>query len=125
MDQASAILTVDLGAIAANWRLLAARAAPAECACVVKADAYGLGLERVAPVLASAGCRTFFVALLEEGLRLRMLLASATIFVLDGPVAGPDPLYAGRAPTGAADEPPRLRGLPPASGQRAPACPLR
>ncbi len=94
MDQASAILTVDLGAIAANWRLLAARAAPAECACVVKADAYGLGLERVAPVLASAGCRTFFVALLEEGLELRMLLASATIFVLDGPVAGTETLYA-------------------------------
>ncbi len=94
VEQASAILTIDHGALAANWRALAARAAPAECASVIKADAYGLGVGRIAPVLWAAGCRTFFVAILEEALALRTLLPSATILVLDGPIAGTEPLYA-------------------------------
>ncbi|MGH6962474.1 MAG: alanine racemase, partial [Dongiaceae bacterium] len=81
---ALAILTIDLAAIAANYRLLAAKAAPAECAGVVKADAYGLGVAKVAPALWQAGCRTFFVAMLAEGLALRGLLADAAIYVLDG-----------------------------------------
>ncbi len=85
-----AILTVDLDAIAANYRQLAAKAAPAECAAVVKADAYGLGLAEVAQALRHAGCRTFFVAMLDEGMALRALLADATIYVLDG-LHGADP----------------------------------
>jgi alanine racemase len=81
---ACGILTIDLAAIVANWRLLAARAAPAECAAVVKADAYGLGAAKVAPALARAGCRSFFVATLAEGLALRPLLGDAAIHVLNG-----------------------------------------
>ena len=72
--RAGAVLSIDLGAIIANWRLLQARAAPAECAAVVKADAYGLGAAEVAPALAAAGCRVFFVATLDEGLALRRCL---------------------------------------------------
>lgn len=86
--RAHALLDIDLGAVAANWRLIRARVAPALCAGVVKADAYGLGLERVAPVLAAAGCRVFFVAQLEEGLRLRRLLPEAAIGCLGGVLAG-------------------------------------
>ena len=98
MDEraASAILTIDLQAVAANWRALAARVAPAECAGVVKADAYGLGVARVAPVLWAAGCRTFFVAILEEAMALRAVLPDAAILVLDGPIAGTEGEYAGR-----------------------------
>jgi alanine racemase len=58
--------------------------APAECAAVVKADAYGLGMAAVAPALARAGCKTFFVATLGEADELRALLAGATIYVLAG-----------------------------------------
>ena len=76
---ALAILTIDLAAIAANYRMLAAKAAPAECAGVVKADAYGLGVAEVAPALWQAGCRTFFVATLAEGVALRGLLAERGI----------------------------------------------
>lgn len=76
-DRAGAVLTIDLAAIVANWRLLAGRAAPAECAAVVKADAYGLGMAQVAPALAAAGCRVFFVATLDEGIALRRLLQTA------------------------------------------------
>lgn len=82
---AGALLTIDLAAIVANWRLLRARVAPAACAAVVKADAYGLGAARVAPALAAAGCRHFFVAHLAEGMALRPLLPThCEIFVLHG-----------------------------------------
>src|ERR687894_3329952 len=87
--RAGAILTVDLSAIAENYRLLQEQAQTAVCAAVVKADAYGLGAEEVAPVLARAGCRQFFVAHLDEGIELRRILGSGgTIAVLHGPLAG-------------------------------------
>jgi alanine racemase len=88
-DRAGAILEIDLGAIVANWRLLAAMVAPAQCAGVVKADAYGLGAARVAPALAAAGCRMFFVATLDEAIQLRAALGEGpTIAVLNGPMSG-------------------------------------
>jgi alanine racemase len=77
-------LTIDLQAIADNYRLLAAKVKPAECAAAVKADAYGLGIARVVPALAKAGCRTFFVATLDEGIALRKLAKDAAIYVLNG-----------------------------------------
>jgi alanine racemase len=83
-SDAPALLTVDLAAIVENYRMLAANAAPAECAGVVKADAYGLGAAKVAPALHRAGCRTFFVATLDEGRALRALLPLSRIYVLDG-----------------------------------------
>jgi alanine racemase len=87
--RAGAVLEIDLEAIARNWRLLARRAAPAACAAVVKADAYGLGVEKVAPRLAQAGCRLFFVATLEEGIFLRGLLPEPIeIAVFNGPFPG-------------------------------------
>ena len=82
-------VTIDLEALAANYRLLARQAAPAAVAGVVKADAYGLGTGHVAPVLWEAGCRTFFVALPEEGITLRAILPGADIFVLNG-LFGPE-----------------------------------
>jgi alanine racemase len=82
-------LTVRLGAIAENYKAFQRLAGPAAVAGVVKADAYGLGADFVAPVLAGAGCDTFFVARLEEALALRRGIgASPRIFVLDG--APPD-----------------------------------
>ncbi|HEX3953167.1 MAG TPA: alanine racemase, partial [Stellaceae bacterium] len=87
--RAGAVLEIDLGAIIANWRLLAARAAPAQCAAVVKANAYGLGAAPVCRALAAAGCRLFFVATLDEGITLRRALGGAAqIAVLNGPLPG-------------------------------------
>ncbi len=88
-DADALALTIDLGALAANWRHLASIAAPAECAAVVKADAYGIGIEPAVAALAAAGCHTFFVALPEEGRRVRAALLDtdnrdAVIYVLDG-----------------------------------------
>jgi alanine racemase len=85
---ATGVLTIDLGALARNWRALAALVAPAECAAVVKADAYGLGAARVVPALSAAGCRTFFVATVSEALQVRALAPAAAIYVLDGLLPG-------------------------------------
>lgn len=86
-DQAS--LTIDLDALIANWRRLGAMASQSECAAVVKADAYGLGAERVGPALYRAGCRRFFVAHSEEALSLRAVLPdNATVHILHGPGKG-------------------------------------
>jgi alanine racemase len=81
---AGGILTVDVGAIATNWRRLSARAPSSECAAVVKANAYGTGIETTVPALARAGCKTFFVALPHEGERVRRIAPQATIYVLSG-----------------------------------------
>ena len=78
------VLTVDLDAIVANWRKLEKTAVPAECAAVVKANAYGCGGEPVGRALAAAGCKTFFVATLEEARTLRAAVPPAVIYVLDG-----------------------------------------
>ena len=92
-DLAGGILRIDLGAIVANWRLLKGRLAHgADCAAVVKADAYGLGMAEVAPALHKAGCRVFFVALAEEAIALRALLPpdgpnGAEIHVFSGATA--------------------------------------
>jgi alanine racemase len=89
LARAGAVLEIDLAAVTGNWRRLAARLKPgASCAAVVKADAYGLGMAEVAPALAAAGCRLFFVATLDEGIALRRRLPSAEIAVLNGLLPG-------------------------------------
>jgi alanine racemase len=88
-SRAGAVLTVDLDAVAGNYRLLAERAGGAVVAGVMKADAYGLGMARVAPALALAGCRVFFTAHVDEGIRLRGIVpAGSAIYVLHGPPPG-------------------------------------
>ena len=81
-------LTIDLGALVRNWRILAALAPSAETGAVVKADAYGLGTEPVVKALSKAGCRTFFVAFAHEGAAVRRAVPDARIFVLTGAAAG-------------------------------------
>src|SRR6476660_5480854 len=82
LASATGVLTVDLDAIVANWRKLEKTAVPAECAAVVKADAYGCGAEQVARALAGAGCKTFFVATLDEARVVRAAAPGAAIYVL-------------------------------------------
>lgn len=94
-------MTIDLGAIVANYRRLQSELAGVECAAVVKADAYGLGVAHVAPVLERAGCRHFFVATFDEGVELRGIVdAEIEIAVLNG------------LPPGAADDYRHHRLLP-------------
>jgi alanine racemase len=93
---AQAILTIDLAAIVSNWRLLRDRVAPAQCAAVVKANAYGAGIAPVARALADAGCKTFFVAHVHEALALRRVLPREeyVIYTLNGIAGGREPAIA-------------------------------
>jgi alanine racemase len=123
-ERAAAMLTVDLANLQRNWRELASRAAPAECAGVVKADAYGLGAGPCARALWAAGCRSFFVAIPQEGAELRRELPEATIFVLDGLLPGLGDVYAGHqlVPALASlDEVAEWAGLARKSGRKLPA----
>ncbi|GEN63818.1 alanine racemase [Acetobacter oeni] len=102
---AGGALTIDLSAIAANYRLLsgivARNGAKTVCGAAIKADAYGLGADRVAPVLERAGCRHFFVAHLSEGASIRDTISrDIPVFVLHGPPPGTsgDLLEAGLTP---------------------------
>src|SRR3984885_6360195 len=82
--ETGATLTVDLDAIADNWQALTRRLFAVECGAVVKANAYGLGLEPVTARLVKAGCKTFFVADVAGGRHARSETPEAAIYVLNG-----------------------------------------
>src|SRR6476469_7983478 len=86
---AGAVLTIDLGAIRANYRLLKGRLGRTAAAATVKADGYGLGAANVAHALMAEECDVFFVAHLDEAIRLRAALgAGPSIHVLNGIAPG-------------------------------------
>ncbi len=88
-------LVVDLGGVRRNYRNLVERVADTvTVAAVVKADAYGLGAHRVAPVLAAEGCTDFFVATIEEAVALRAVLPEVRIYALNGNIPGSEPDFA-------------------------------
>lgn len=86
----AALLTINLGAIVANWRALDSKTSDAvETGAVIKADAYGLGVAPVGKALQQAGAKTFFVALASEGILLRQTIGpDARIFVFSGYMQG-------------------------------------
>lgn len=89
---AGALLTIDLDAVRENYRRLKKLLGGAACAGVVKADGYGLGASEVARALAEEGCDTFFVAHVDEGVRLRAMLGqNPVIYVLNGITPGAEP----------------------------------
>ncbi|MCW5772497.1 MAG: alanine racemase [Rhodospirillaceae bacterium] len=88
-NRAGALLTIDLDAVAGNYRRVSAMLRPGtECAGVVKADGYGCGAAPVARRLFAEGCRRFFVARPDEAFALRPLLPAATVAVFDGLLPG-------------------------------------
>jgi len=92
---APAVLTIDLDALAWNWRFLGEKAAPARASAVVKANGYGLGASIVARTLAQAGCSLFFTAHLDEAITVRQTLPDPAIEigVLNGLSAGDEDVY--------------------------------
>src|SRR5690606_15177905 len=92
-DIAPARLTVNLAALADNWRDMARRSGSARTAAVVKADAYGLGLEDCGTAFYEAGARDFFVAVVQEGVTLRAYAPDARIFVLSGIWPGQEQMF--------------------------------
>lgn len=112
-DGPSSRLSVDLDAVAQNWLLLKKKLQNgADCAGVVKADSYGLGAAKIAPVLFAQGCRHFVVAQYAEGIKVQAALADVakafphspvsdapvvvdapSIYVLEGPRGAPAAEY--------------------------------
>ena len=78
------LLTIDLDAVTANWRALDKLSGEAETGVAVKANGYGCGADEVAVALAEAGCQTFFIATVDEGVSLRAALPKQTIYILNG-----------------------------------------
>ena len=89
----TALLSVDLAALGDNYVRLKSLASGAECAAVVKANAYGTGAQQVGACLYAKGCRTFFVATPAEGVQLRERLADVKIYILDGYFAASSASY--------------------------------
>ncbi len=95
MTAITATATVDLSALAANFLLLQERHAKKNVAAVVKANAYGLGVRHVSLALRDAGCSTFFVATLEEGIELRATIHDCPIYVFQGVGHGEEEAFIG------------------------------
>ncbi len=86
-------LYIDLQAIEDNYLFFRDKAYPAQCGAVVKANAYGLGVEKIAPRLYSIGCRQFFVANLDEAVELRGILPESNIYVFHGVQEGQEEIF--------------------------------
>ncbi|HLV84376.1 MAG TPA: alanine racemase [Devosia sp.] len=86
-------LSIDLGALARNWRALDKVSAGALTGAVVKADAYGTGITVASKALHAAGARFFFVATPDEGMAVRAAVPDAHIFVMNGLYPGAANLY--------------------------------
>ncbi len=91
--EACGVLKINLTAIASNWDTLTKRT-EAECAAVVKGNAYGCGIDPIAGALAKSGCRTFFVSNIPEAKRVRAVASNAAIYVLNGLYSGTGPAFA-------------------------------
>ena len=84
-EKGNTILQIDLKKVAKNYLLLSKLSKPGVAAAVVKADAYGCGVNEVCPILSKSGCNLFFVAKLEEALELKRYISETkTIAVFDG-----------------------------------------
>lgn len=90
---ADSTVIVDLQALIQNYQTLCKHAKGVQCAAVVKADAYGLGIESVSKALSQAGCNHFFVAHLNEAVELRQYLPDAGIYVFHGLLSGQEEVF--------------------------------
>ncbi len=94
LEHSGAQVTIDLAALVSNWQELQRRFTGETCGATIKANAYGLGLAPVVKTLSAAGCRTFFVALPQEGLLTRKVAPGADVYVLNGLFADQAEFYA-------------------------------
>ena len=93
--KANSFLVIDVDAIVSNYQTLRSKLTNAHCAATLKANAYGLGIKKIAPALDKAGCPTFFVATLDEAVELRKILTSKrkSILVLNGFLTGTGSIF--------------------------------
>jgi len=85
------ILEISLKKIRSNWERIN-KYSNFRASAVVKANAYGFGLEEIALALNQSGCNFFYVAQIEEGIKLRNCLKSdkIKIGILEGMLHHPE-----------------------------------
>ena len=82
------ILSINLKSIKKNYKIIRNKVEKkCEVAATVKANAYGLGVEKIVPSLIKSGCKFFFVATTDEAIQLRKINKKICIFILNGLVA--------------------------------------
>ena len=88
------ILKISLEDIKSNWKLIN-NASSGKSAAVIKANAYGMGMLKIAKSLLDAGCYYFYVANIDEGIELRKNYSSKkiSIAIFEGYFAGYEKLY--------------------------------
>ena len=84
LPPASLRLRIDTDALAANWRVLDSMSGKASAGAAVKADAYGLGVDKAVPALRDAGCRQFYVAHWSEVAAVVQHVPASQVAVLHG-----------------------------------------
>ena len=84
------ILEISLKKIKSNWEKIN-KYSNFKASAVIKANAYGFGSEEIGLALSQSGCNFFYVAQIEEGIKLRNLLKSdkVKISVLEGMIHHP------------------------------------
>jgi alanine racemase len=94
MSISTGILTINLDAVASNWRFLSKVAASSEVAAVIKANAYSVGAKAIAKELFQTGCRSFFVTTLDEAFDVKSVLPELVdIYVLGGVRDGDEKIF--------------------------------
>lgn len=88
-------LTINLSALAANYRAIKSRTA-ADVGAAIKANGYGIGATQAFETLSDAGCRHFFVATPDEAeaLARHAKMGHKNIYVLGGLYKGTEDFYA-------------------------------
>lgn len=87
-------LGIDSEALRSNWQALDRLSGNARAGAAVKADAYGVGVRQVVPVLRDLGCRDFLVAHWSEVPEVADLVDPAGVSVLHGPLDRQDCAFA-------------------------------
>lgn len=89
-ERAPVKMKINLNTFRENYRSLRSLVNPnTEMSIVLKADAYGVGAGKLAKTLEQEGCNKFFVATLDEAIKMRKeLKPESTVLVLGGPLEG-------------------------------------
>jgi len=92
---ANSFLEINIDSIIHNYQFINSKVGNTECAAVLKADAYGMGASVIAKALDKAGCSTFFVATIDEGIELRACFSNDRnkIAVLSGLLKGSEDIF--------------------------------
>jgi alanine racemase len=88
-----AVLEIDLGAVSSNYQKIRSHIpSSSRIAAMVKANAYGVGVEHIVPILEKKGCDLYIVANLSEAIDVRRF-TQHEILVLSGYCPQHDAVY--------------------------------